>query len=162
MSLLHLKFVPVLEFWTDLAQGFKLQGQYPTTDNDMDDVLQENLTSDTIKFQDAVQNEQWQVYQYTFDPIESRIHLWVRNPSGGDMSPVALKSALESYRLLADSIVGANQMDRSKVIIVNGDTAQAWGYQRIDLLPKISEVQLIIPTGTKGEYDEHKVDLSRL
>jgi hypothetical protein len=153
MSLLHLKFIPLLDFWTDVAN---LSRQYPTTDAAMDGILQENLTSDTIHFQNVYRSDQWEPYQYTFDTADNLIHLWVRNPTG-DVSVEALKQAVAAYA--APFTVGI--LDLPDADIVDEATAQSWGYQSVEMRPQLTEVWLLIPDG-KGEYQQHQVDRARL
>lgn len=50
MSLLHLTFVPMLDFWSADDEGRVLLDRYPTTDKEMDAALEASLLSDRIDF----------------------------------------------------------------------------------------------------------------
>ena len=156
MSLLHLKFVPTLLLWTNSEKNLYMQDNYPTTVKEMDPLLQENLTSDEINFKKAFLNDQWDVYQYQFDPADNLIHLWVRNPTGGDMKVETLKEAVDIYGPGAE-----DTWMEGDIAIVDNDTAKEWGYEAVELRPFLSEVWLLMPAGN-GEYTQHRVDLTRL
>lgn len=97
MSLLHLTFVPMLDFWSADDEGRVLLDRYPTTDKEMDAALEASLLSDRIDFTHAFLDDQWDAYHYQFDPNDNLIHLVVRNPTGGNMSVDILKEAVDVY-----------------------------------------------------------------
>lgn len=156
MSLLHLKFVPTLLLWTDSEKNLYMQDNYPTGVKEMDPLLLENLTSDTINFKNAFLNDEWEVYQYQFDTTDNLIHLWVRNPTGANMSPAVLKAAVDIYGPSAE-----DTWMEGDIAIVDNDTAQQWGHEAVELRPYLKEVWLLVPAGN-GEYNQHRVDVAKL
>lgn len=157
MSLLHLTFDPTLSLWKngDIDDWYSSGS---TGDAAADAIIEHKLITDAIDFSHAYTSPQWEVYAYQFDPQARTIHLWVKNPTGGNITLEELKQALYIYG--PDG--GPDTWMEGDLDAVDDATAHRLGYDTIELTPEIQTAEWLLPTSVAGEYSAIPIDLAPL
>lgn len=129
---------------------------FPTGNPELDAAILPGLINDRINFKRSVSFD-LEAFAYQFNQETNQIEIWVRGDH--DIDPEQLAEVLD---LIDPDEGGPDGWMEGDISIIDDEVAQQFGYERLELWPRIAYVGQLIQEPGPRTYSEYEVDLSAL